>query len=170
MKNLLILDDFLFKVPVNLHEGTSGSLGPTSFAGTGTRNLISHDGHTVSSFPSIPGASAAASAAKGLTSAAKSSGSTLMKMSRPSSMNPNGYNQYPDPEAQGINPASEISRINTNIAIYSGVIAASAIGIGITMCLFVRSIYKAPKGVHGGDSDDEMESESDDDSDGSDDS
>lgn len=78
--------------------------------------------------------------------------------------NANGYNQFPDPEAQGINPSVEINRIQTNIMIYNGVIAAAAIGIGVTMCLFVRSVLSPAKGYHGGDSDGDMDSEDEDES------
>ena len=74
----------------------------------------------------------------------------------------NGYNQFPADPVKGINPAAEIARINGNIALYNAVIGASAVALGITMCLFVRSVMKPPKGVHGGDSDDEMDSEEDD--------
>jgi hypothetical protein len=79
----------------------------------------------------------------------------------PSATNPNGYNQFPDPEVKGIDPAVEISRINNNILIYNGVIIAAAVGIGVTMCMFVRSILKPAKGYHGGDSDNEMDSDDD---------
>lgn len=81
----------------------------------------------------------------------------------PSADNPSGYNQYPDPEAKGINPETEISRIESNILIYNVVLAAAAIGIGVGMCMFVRSILKPAKGYHGGDSDGEMDSDDEDD-------
>ena len=70
---------------------------------------------------------------------------------------------------KGINPAAEIARINGNIAIYNAVIAASAIAVGLAMCLFVRSVLKPAKGFHGGDSDGEMDDEDDDDDDDDDD-
>lgn len=71
------------------------------------------------------------------------------------------------PPVVGIDVQAEISRINNNIFMYELGIAAAAIGIGLSTCLFVRSIYKPPKGVHGGDSDEDMESEDDEDDEGS---
>jgi hypothetical protein len=164
MKNPLT--EFLFGSSQAPHHCGFDAPFPTSFADTIAASQRSNY-HEHSSFAGTPAAA---------SSAIKSAGGALAKMKAaagprfgpPSSMNPNGYNQFPDPEQVGINPSAEISRINTNIAIYNGVIAASAIGIGVTMCLFIRSIYKAPKGVHGGDSDDEMESDSE--SEGSDES
>lgn len=116
---------------------------PSSFIGTGAAPVVPP--------PAAPSTGAAPTAAQMRPGAA------------PSANNPSGYNQFPDPEVKGIDPAAEISRIENNIFIYHIVISAAAIGIGVTMCLFVRSILKPAKGFHGGDSDDEMDSDGEDD-------
>ena len=80
-----------------------------------------------------------------------------------------GYNQYPADPIKGIDPTAEISRINGNIMFFNLAVAAGAVGIGLTMCLFVRSALAPPKGFHGGDSDGDMDSDDEDDDDEDDD-
>ena len=120
----------------------------SSFIGTGAAPVVTQPGPPP---PVAPSTVAAPTAAQ------------LRPGAAPSANNPSGYNQYPDPEVKGIDPAAEISRIENNIFIYHIVISAAAIGIGVTMCMFVRSILKPAKGFHGGDSDDEMDSDGEDD-------
>jgi hypothetical protein len=70
----------------------------------------------------------------------------------------------------GIDVKAEVARIEGNISLFYAGIAATAIGIGVTSCLFVRSILKPAKGFHGGSSDGDMESEEDESDDESDES
>jgi hypothetical protein len=173
-----VLSDFLFSQPAGgLHfdnTPTPQFRRPTSFPTT-HEALIHGSKHASTSFPFLfSGGGSTAAVAPGAATAATSgpfpssrlvSGNPSMNTRNPAIANPNGNNQYPDPEEKGINPATEINRIETNIMIYNGVIAAAAIGIGITMCLFVRSVLSPAKGYHGGDSDGEMDSDDEDESD-----
>ena len=94
-------------------------------------------------FPSLTGSTGAASA--GATpGAVASSGAT------------------PGTTAQvGIDVKAEVARIEGNITLFYTAIVAGALGIGISSCLFVRSILKPAKGFHGGSSDADMDSEED---------
>ncbi len=94
-------------------------------------------------FPSLPGASQPA--ATGATSAGAA--------------NP-GANPGTNP-GQGIDVKAEVARIEGNITLFYTGIVAGALGIGISSCLFVRSILKPAKGFHGGSSDGDMDSEDD---------
>ena len=71
--------------------------------------------------------------------------------------------QNSDDDVKPIDPKAEIARIDSNIALYHAGLAIAAVGISIAMCMFVRTILKPPKGVHGGDSDEDMDSDEEDD-------
>lgn len=77
---------------------------------------------------------------------------------------PGGTTGYVQEPVKPIDPAAEISRINNNIMLYQIALGAGALGIGLSTCLFVKSIYRpTSKGFHGGDSDGDLDSGTDDD-------
>ena len=172
-----VLDDFLFGhlAPTSQPCGRTVDWDPPETAGyplgvQPSNNFPQFQSHVQSAFlfSGAPAAVAPGAAAQGMGSnmMGKLSSMKGALAAKAGFSKANGYNQFPDPQAVGINPATEITRINTNIMIYNALIGASAIGIGVSMCLFVRSILKPPKGYHGGDSDEDMDSdEEDDDSD-----
>jgi len=104
------------------------------------------------SFPGLPGSGAAptaGSAVGGVATPGATSGATAQ---------------------QGIDVKAEVARIEGNITLFYTGIVAGALGIGISSCLFVRSILKPAKGFHGGSSDADMDSEEDESDDDSDES
>ncbi len=74
------------------------------------------------------------------------------------------------PAQQGIDVKAEVARIEGNITLFYAGMVATALAIGVSSCLFVRSILKPAKGFHGGSSDGDMESEEDESDDESDES
>ena len=106
-----------------------------------------HEQSAFFSFPTLPGSFGAAA-----TPAASPPGQSMPT-------NPNGT-----PVQQGIDVKAEVARIEGNITLFYAGITAAAIGLGVTSCLFVRSILKPAKGFHGGSSDGDMDSEEEDDS------
>lgn len=74
-----------------------------------------------------------------------------------------GSQQYQGDVVKPIDVKAEVARINDNILIFQWVMAASAVGMALTTCLFVRSIFKPAKGYESVDSDDDEDDDDDDD-------
>jgi len=111
------------------------------------QSFKSVDIHTKSSFfgfPSVGGVTGAPGAVAGQAGAAPGAPGT-------------SGGPFGGAADQGIDVKAEISRIENNIFMYHIAIALGALGIGVTTCLFVRSILKPPKGFHSGSSDGDMD-------------
>jgi hypothetical protein len=115
-----------------------------------------HDFHPTSSFlfpgmPMIPGQAPVAGA------------QTSIPGQPPAGTQP--ASGYQGDQVKPIDPNAEITRITGNIWWYNASIALGSIGIALSTCFFVKSIYRPAKGYHGGDSDSEMDTDDDDDDD-----